>query len=69
MKKYVNATADVRSRSRMSDDLDIEIKELIDYANQIAEHASELTDQGVEQVLQDVEKITSTLRRDLRIYF
>lgn len=68
MKKYVNAAADARSRSRMSDDLSIEIEELIELATEFAKRDKELTDMGLASVLEDVEKMTSTLRRDKRNY-
>ena len=62
MKKYVSATSDARSRARMSDDLDIEINELVELANEFATRANELTDMGLTSVLEDIEKMTSTLR-------
>ena len=68
MKKYVNATSDARSRARMSDDLDIEINELVELATEFAERDKELTDMGLASVLEDVEKMTSTLRRNKRNY-
>lgn len=68
MKKYVGAASDARSKSRMSDDLDIEINELIELANEFATRASELTDMGLASVLEDIEKMTSTLRRNKRTY-
>ena len=64
MKKIINSTADTRSRSRMSDDLDIAIEELVELANEFATRADELTDMGLASVLEDIEKMTSTLRRD-----
>jgi len=68
MKKIITASNDARSRSRMADDLDIELQELIEYATEFANHANDLTDMGLASVLEDVEKMTSTLRRDKRIY-
>lgn len=68
MKKYVSATSDARSRARMSDDLDIEINELVELANEFATRANELTDMGLASVLEDIEKMTSTLKRDKRNY-
>lgn len=68
MKKIINSAADARSRSRMSDDLDIAIEELISYANQIATRSNELTDMGLASILEDVEQMTSTLRKDKRNY-
>ena len=52
----------------MSDDLDIGINELVELANEFATRANELTDMGLASVLEDVEKMTSTLRRDKRTY-
>lgn len=68
MKKYVSAASDARSRARMSDDLDIEINELVELANEFTTRANELTDMGLASVLEDIEKMTSTLRRDKRNY-
>ena len=68
MKKIIKAANDPRSRSRMSDDLDIGINELVELANEFATRANELTDMGFASVLEDVEKMTSTLRRDKRTY-
>lgn len=66
MKKIINSAADTRSRSRMSDDLDVAVNELIELANEFATRANELTDMGLASVLEDIEKMTSTLRRDKR---
>lgn len=68
MKKIIKAANDLRSRTRMSDDLDIGINELVELANEFATRANELTDMGLASVLEDVEKMTSTLRRDKRTY-
>lgn len=67
MKKfYVSAASDARSRVRMSDDLDVAVNELVELANEFATRANELTDMGLASVLEDIEKMTSTLRRDKR---
>lgn len=66
MKKYVSATSGDRSRVRMGDDLDVAVNELTELANEFATRANELTDMGLASVLEDIEKMTSTLRRDKR---
>lgn len=68
MKKIIKAANDPRSRSRMSDDLSIELDELIELATEFAKRDKELTDMGLASVLEDIEKMTSTLRRDKRNY-
>ena len=66
MKKYVSAASDARSSVRMRDDLDVAVNELVELANEFATRANELTDMGLASVLEDIEKMTSTLRRDKR---
>lgn len=64
MKKYINA----RSRVRTGDDLDVAVSELTELAEEFATRSKELTDMGLASVLEDIEKMNDTLRRDKRNY-
>ena len=68
MKKYVGAATDTRSRARMSDDLAVAVDKLTQLANEFARRDKELTDMGLASVLEDIENMTRTLRRDKRNY-
>lgn len=68
MKKYVGAASNTRSRERMSDDLAVAVDELTQLADEFARRDKELTDMGLASVLEDIENMTRTLRRDKRNY-